>query len=85
MKKWLAIPLVLIIALVMIVGSCGGEKKTTAPPVTTKPPTQTTAAPTTAAPTVAAPTGTIRVAEVDYGWESTDPVYYESFIGWGLF
>jgi peptide/nickel transport system substrate-binding protein len=44
------------------------------------------AKPAPAAPAAkAGPYGTIRVADVDYGWESTDPVYYESFIGWSIY
>jgi len=59
MKKLLLIPLVIILAVSMVLGSCGEPEKTTAPtttaPTTTAP---TTTAPTTTAPTTTAPTTT---------------------------
>ncbi len=60
---------------------------TTAPAATTAAPTTaTTAAPTTAAtPAKAPPTGTLRVATTDFTYESTDPIYYESFWGWSMY
>ena len=82
MKKWLAIPLVLLITLVMILGSCGTTTKTTAP-ITTTPPKTTAPPVTTTGP--AAPTGTIRYAMTDFSYESTDPIYYESFWGWSMY
>jgi peptide/nickel transport system substrate-binding protein len=98
MKKLLLIPLVAIIIIGVILAGCGEPTSTptstgtpTATPTATptKTPTTTpTATPTktpTATPTATAPYGTIRVAEGDYGWESTDPVYYESFIGWAIY
>jgi len=36
-------------------------------------------------PTPAGPTGTITGASGDFGWESTDPVYYESLWGWAWY
>jgi peptide/nickel transport system substrate-binding protein len=57
----------------------------TATPTST--PTATPTSTPTATPTATqrVPEGTIRLAEADYGWESTDPVYYESFIGWSIY
>jgi peptide/nickel transport system substrate-binding protein len=82
MKKWLAIPLVLLLAFVMILGSCGTTEKTTAPATTFG----ATAAPTGAAPAVkTGPTGTITYAMTDFSYESTDPIYYESFWGWSMY
>lgn len=80
MRKWLAIPLVLIIALSMILASCG-EKETTTPPTqsTTTPPTSTTPA------GPPAPTGTIVTALTDFSAEATDPTLYESIWGWSMY
>ena len=83
MKKWLAIPLVLLLALIMILGSCGETTKTTAPAITFAPATQATTAP--AAPGKVVPTGTITVAFTDFSYESTDPIFYESFWGWSMY
>ncbi|OGO00644.1 MAG: hypothetical protein A2Y90_02840 [Chloroflexi bacterium RBG_13_52_12] len=58
MKKWLLIPLALLMVASVIFTGCGEKLKEGS---------------------------TIRVAETDYGWESTDPVYYESFIGWAIY
>jgi len=78
MKKWLAIPIVLLLAVVMILGSCKTAEKTTAPP--TQPPTQTTAPPTSTTPTKAPPTGTITAVIASFGYESFDP----NVLGTGL-
>jgi peptide/nickel transport system substrate-binding protein len=90
MKKWLAIPLVLLLASVMIIGSCGTKETTTPPPTqTTTQPTKTTAQPTgTTQPTATTapePTGTITVASADFGYESTDPIFYETTWGWSFY
>jgi len=83
MKKLLLIPLVVILVVTMVLGSCG-EKETTTPTTATTAPTTTTTAPTTTttAPTTTttAPTtgpqygGTLRIiagADVDsMGWPS---------------
>jgi len=94
MRKWLAIPLVLLIAFVMLISSCGGTTTTTttAPPTTPKTttpattPGQTT---TTSAPEptpqTEAPWGTITVAIQDFGAEATDPTFYESTWGWAMY
>src|SRR4030043_2242796 len=58
MKKWLLIPLALLMVASVIFTGCGEKLKEGS---------------------------TIRVAEGDYGWETTDPVYYESFIGWAIY
>ncbi|MFA5309517.1 MAG: ABC transporter substrate-binding protein [Dehalococcoidales bacterium] len=100
MKKWLVIPLFLLLALVIVLGSCGSTDKTTKP-VTTTPPTQTATttpptqtatttpptqtATTTPPPTTTVPTGTITVASPDFGYESTDPIFYESTWGWSFY
>jgi len=76
MRKWLAIPLFLLLASAMLIGSCGGATSTTTPPTstptstvqptsTTAQPTQTTAKPT-ATPT-ASPTQTAATREAPYG------------------
>jgi peptide/nickel transport system substrate-binding protein len=82
MRKWLAIPLVLLVTIVMILGSCGTTEKTTVP-VTTTPPKTTPATSTPTGPV--APTGIIRYATTDFSYESTDPIYYESFWGWSMY
>ncbi|MHB8104709.1 MAG: ABC transporter substrate-binding protein, partial [Dehalococcoidales bacterium] len=79
MKKWFLVSLFLLLAAVMLFTSCGGGTTTTAP--TSTAPTST--APTSTAP--AGPTGTITVASVDFGFESTDPIFYESLWGWSFF
>lgn len=33
----------------------------------------------------AAPTGTLRIATPDFAYESTDPIFYESFWGWAMY
>jgi peptide/nickel transport system substrate-binding protein len=79
MKKLFLISFIVLVIVSLVLGGCG---KATPTPATTKPPPTTTAPPS---PTKVAPYGSIRVAEADYGWESTDPVYYESFIGWMIY
>jgi peptide/nickel transport system substrate-binding protein len=77
MRKWLAIPLVLIV-LVMMIGSCGNT-------VTTTPsasPTGTTAPPP---PTKVAPFGQIVTALTDFSAEAIDPTLYESIWGWSMY
>ncbi len=99
MKKLLLIPLILVLAVSLVIGSCGEpEETTTAPPPTTTttgpppttttgpPPTTTTTAPpptTTAAP--AEPYGSLTVAVADFGNESTDPINVESTWGWAYY
>ncbi len=97
MKKLLLIPLILILAFSIVIGSCGEEKETTTPPTTTTttgpPPTTTTTGPpptttTSEPPTTAPPTephGTITYAMTDFSYESTDPIYFESFWGWSMY
>jgi len=80
MRKWLAIPLVLIV-LVMMIGSCG-KTETTTPTATTATPTGTTASPT---PTKVAPYGQIVSALTDFGAEAIDPTLYESIWGWSMY
>jgi peptide/nickel transport system substrate-binding protein len=75
LKKLLSISVLLLLAAIMLFTSCGGGTTTTAPPTTVP----TTAPPTSVTPT--GPTGTITVASVDFGYESMDPVFYESL--WG--
>ncbi|MGD1119028.1 MAG: ABC transporter substrate-binding protein [Dehalococcoidales bacterium] len=83
MRKWLAIPFVLLLAVVMILGSCSTAEKTTAPP--TQPPTSSNPNPSSTVPAKVAPSGTIRYAMTDFSYESTDPIYYESFWGWSMY
>ncbi len=92
MRKWLAIPLFLLLALVMIFSSCGGATTTTSTPTatsstttTTSAPTSTAVQPTSTAPAATGPTGTITVAVADFGYESLDPIYYESTWGWSMY
>jgi peptide/nickel transport system substrate-binding protein len=90
MKKWFLIPLMLLIAIILVFSSCGGKATTTAPATKTTAATTTTkttaaATTTTAAPTPTGPTGTITVASVDFGFESTDPIFYESLWGWSMY
>lgn len=76
MKKWIAIPLVLI-AVVMVLASCAEKEATTAPATILGP--ATTAVPTNAPVTKPAPYGEIRIATADFSYESTDPINYISF------
>jgi len=91
MRKWLAIPLVLIVALVMMVGSCGKTETTTTTTTTTAAATttKTTTAPTTTTsqptPTNVEPYGQINVAITDFSSEATDPTLYESIWGWAMY
>jgi len=86
MKKWFLVPLFLLLAAVMVVTSCGGDETTpatTSPsPTTTEPTTTepTTTEPTTPEPIV--PTGTLTAVTSDFGFESTDPIFFESLWGW---
>jgi|GEM_PF-1130344 len=99
MKKLYFIPLVIIVIVGMILGSCAkpaatttvppttSKPPTTAPPTTSKPPT--TAPPTTSVPPTTAkpaPYGTVTVADI--GWpsnESLDPCNVESTWGWEFY
>jgi ABC-type transport system substrate-binding protein len=99
MRKWLAIPLILVIAFIMLIGSCGNSTTTTTSSTTTtttKTSTTTstststttktsTSTTTTTQPTAVAPWGTIRVAISDFGSEATDPTFYESTWGWAIY
>lgn len=84
MKKWLAIPLVLLIALVTILGSCGTTEKTGAPAATLGGAVPAAAAPS-GQPAAKGPYVTIRYAQTDFSYESTDPIFYESFWGWSMY
>jgi peptide/nickel transport system substrate-binding protein len=90
MSKWLAIPLVLIIAFSVLISSCGTKETTTTkatttttaaatttavkPTATTTGPTATTVPATTAARE--APYGTIKYATTTFGVESFDPIVW---------
>ena len=89
MRKWLAIPLILIMHSSMLIGSCGTKQPlpqppptttttttatTTAPATTTTGPTQTAIPTTTAARE--APYGTIKYATTTFGVESFDPTVW---------
>jgi peptide/nickel transport system substrate-binding protein len=96
MKKLYFIPLVIIVIVGLILGSCGKPTPTPTPtattPTATKPtattPTATT--PTATQPTATTPTatvkpapyGTVKVAVSTFGIESTDPINVESTWGW---
>jgi peptide/nickel transport system substrate-binding protein len=84
MRKWLAIPLVLVVALVMMIGSCGQAEETTKTTAVTTPP-KTTTATTAPTPTKVEPTGQINVAITDFSSEATDPTIYESIWGWAMY
>ena len=86
MKKLILLPLVVILAVALVLGSCGEpEETTTVPPPTTTtagpppttgpttgpPPATTTTAPPS--PTTTAPYGTLRVALEDFAEETFDP------------
>jgi peptide/nickel transport system substrate-binding protein len=81
MKKGLIISLFVLLAAVMIFTSCGGGTTTT---TTTQPTTQPTTT-TTTTPKPTGPTGTITAVSADFGYESTDPVFYESLWGWSFY
>jgi peptide/nickel transport system substrate-binding protein len=82
MRKFVLIPIILILALSLVLGSCG-EPTSEEPTTTTTQPTQTqptTTQPTQTQPTQEptettppAPSGTIRIANADFGTESFDP------------
>ena len=89
MRKWFAIPIVLILVLITLFSGCGSNTSTTAAPQTTtsqpttSASTTTTSAPgtTTSTPTTtasqpvkpAAPTGTINGAVASFGYDTFDP------------
>jgi peptide/nickel transport system substrate-binding protein len=99
MKKWLAIPLILIVAITFVLASCGSSTTTTAPSTTatTQTTTTTSALPTTTIGTSTAtatatstavrekPWGTIVCALNDFGTEAMDPDIYTSGFGWSMF
>ncbi len=98
MKKLLLIPLAIIVIAGLILAGCGKATPTptaTATPTKTATPTATatptkTATPTatvttTPTPTKRVPTGTMTVASVDFGYESTDPIFFESLWGWSFY
>src|SRR4030042_651052 len=88
MKKLLLVPIFLMLAAVLIFTSCGGTATTTATqPTATQPTaTQPTATqPTGTQPIKPEPYGTITIGSTDFSYESTDPVYYESFWGWSMY
>lgn len=100
MKKLLLISLMVLITTSMLLVGCGGDEETTTAPTSTSAPTTTAPAPTTSAPaptatptkpieaptaTAHVPTGTITIASVDFSYESTDPIFYESFWGWSMY
>ncbi|OGO30587.1 MAG: hypothetical protein A2Z29_11470 [Chloroflexi bacterium RBG_16_56_11] len=67
---------------------------TTPPTITPAPPpeitalvttTPTTTTPATTTPVKVAPYGTIRIATAEFSYESTDPIYYDSFWGWSMY
>ncbi len=70
-KKFLLIPLAIILIAGICLSGCAVEEETTTPPTT--PPTS---------PTAVAPYGTITVAVVDFGVEATDPTLFESTWSW---
>jgi peptide/nickel transport system substrate-binding protein len=102
MKRLLLIPLIIILAISLVLGSCAKEEAPAAPaapapakpaapapaapaPAAPAPAAPAPAAPKPAAPTKAAPYGTIKAASADFGYEATDPVFYESLWGWAFY
>jgi len=84
MKKGLIISLFVILAAAMLFTSCGGGATTTTTTATTPPPSSSTSVPPkSTAP--AGPTGTITAVTSDFGFESTDPIFYESTWGWSFY
>jgi ABC-type transport system substrate-binding protein len=82
MKKWFLVPLFLLLAAILVFTSCEEQAATTTTTTTTTH-TTTTTTQTTTAPQE--PYGTITAASVDFGYESTDPVFYESLWGWAWY
>ncbi|MBN1161235.1 MAG: ABC transporter substrate-binding protein [Dehalococcoidales bacterium] len=93
MKRWFLVPLFLLLAAVMVVTSCGGDETTpatttptTTQPTTTEPtttePTTTEPTPTVTTPEPIVPTGTLTAVTADFGFASTDPIFFESLWGW---
>jgi peptide/nickel transport system substrate-binding protein len=83
MNKWFLVPLFLLIVAGMLLTSCAQEAAPTAPPTSGGSGTQTSVVGTSVAGT--APFGTINIASTDFGYESTDPIYYESMWGWSMY
>ncbi len=80
MKKWFLVPLFLILVVAMVFTGCEQPAATTTTQTTT-----TTTQTTTTTTTPSGPYGTITVAAVDFGYESTDPIFYESLWGWAWY
>jgi peptide/nickel transport system substrate-binding protein len=99
MKKLLLIPIAIMVIAGVILSSCGTPAATTPSPTATTPtattptattptattPTATTPTATTPTATKPAPYGTITAVSADFGYESTDPVFYESLWGWSWY
>jgi len=92
MKKFLLIPLIIILALAMVIGSCAEPEPEPTPAPTPAPTPKPTPEPTPAPtpepepePEPTGPYGTITSANPDFGWESMEPVYYETFWGWAMY
>jgi len=81
MKKWLVIPLFLLLVVIMVFPGCEEEVSTSTTTTTTTTTTSTTQ--TTTAPQE--PYGTITAVSADFGYESTEPVFYESLWGWAWY
>jgi peptide/nickel transport system substrate-binding protein len=86
----LYIPLVFLLVLTFLITGCGEKTTTTVPTTktttsTTTTTTTTTTKTTTTTTTPAGPTGTITVASADFGYESTEPIFYESTWGWSFY
>ncbi len=52
---------------------------------TTGPTTTSTGPTTTTKPNTAAPSGTLRIATQDFGYESFDPIFFETMWGWAMY
>jgi len=75
MKKWFLVPLFLLLVAIIVFTGCEPTVQTTTTQQTTTTTTQTTTA-------LKEPYGTITAVSADFGYESTDPVFYEALWGW---
>jgi peptide/nickel transport system substrate-binding protein len=79
MKKWFLVPITLLLVAIVLFTGCEATVQTT----TTTTTTTTTSTSTTTQLTE--PYGTITAVSPDFGYESTDPVFYESLWGWSMY